>query len=77
MSEIKPWYPNLENGKEFMEHKNPLGDTPRIQIPDASEDTSPLEGSKDLSDPDSLEDVIADSYNPDAESPEPLTPEKE
>jgi hypothetical protein len=74
MSDVKPWYPNLVNGKEFVDHKNPLGDTPQIKVPDATEDTSPLQGSKDLSDADSLEDVIADSFDPDAESPEALTP---
>jgi hypothetical protein len=76
MSDIKPWYPNLDTNKEFVDHKNPLGDTPQIRVPDPEEDTAPLQGSKDLTDPDSLEDVIAASFDPDAHSPEPLTTKK-
>ncbi|HTV78888.1 MAG TPA: hypothetical protein VMF03_11560 [Steroidobacteraceae bacterium] len=65
MTDEKPWYPNLEKSKEFREHTNPaLGDDPPLRLPDATADTAPLQGSKDLSDPDSLEDVIAESFEP-------------
>jgi hypothetical protein len=67
MSEKQPWSPTIEKSKDFQDHQNPaLGDDPPLRIPDATEDTAPLQGSKDLSDPDSLEDVIAESYEPDA-----------
>ncbi len=65
MSDNKPWYPNIQKSKPFRDHDNPaLGDDPPLEIPDANEDSSPLQGSKDLSDEDSLEDVIAASYEP-------------
>ena len=70
MSNDKPWSPTLENAKEFSELSNeahgnsPPVRTPPVRVPPlASEDTAPLRGSRDLSDPDSLEDVIADSYD--------------
>jgi hypothetical protein len=66
MSADKPWSPTLENPDAFMDHKNPaLGNNPPLRMPLPDEDTAPLQGSKDLSDPDSLEDVIAASYDPD------------
>lgn len=66
MSETKPWYPNLGKNKDFTDHVNPaLGDDPPLKIPLATEDSAPLQGSKDLSDDDSLEDVIAESFEPD------------
>jgi hypothetical protein len=66
MSDTKPWYPNLEQAKEFTDHKNPsVGNDPPLRVPLATEDTAPLQGSKDLSDEDSLEDVIADSFQDD------------
>ncbi len=69
MSEIKPWYPDLGKPKNFQDHINPaLGDDPPLRVPDATEDTAPLRGTKDLSDDDSLEDVVADSYAPDADA---------
>jgi hypothetical protein len=76
MNETKPWYPNLDKSKEFADHKNPLGDTPPVKMPLPKEDTAPLQGSKDLSDDDSLEDVIADSYDADAPTPRPGKPAK-
>jgi hypothetical protein len=52
-------------------------------MPLANEDSAPLQGSKDLSDADSLEDVIAESYEPEAPTPPtvssngtPLPPKK-
>ncbi|HEY0340354.1 MAG TPA: hypothetical protein VGC34_06085 [Steroidobacteraceae bacterium] len=38
----------------------PFAGSPQLRNPE--EDTGPLQGSKDLSDTDSLEDVIADSH---------------
>jgi hypothetical protein len=66
----KPWSPTLDNAKEFSDlanraHGNIPADSDRpVRVPPlASEDTAPLRGSKDVSDSDSLEDVIADSYD--------------
>ena len=71
MSEKKPWIPNLQEAKEFIDHASPaLGNELPLRFPLANEDTAPLQGSKDLSDDDSLEDVIADSLDPDAQTPE-------
>jgi len=69
MSEKTPWSPTLENAKEFSELANEAhGNSPPVHPlrvpPLAGEDTSPLQGSKDISDADSLEDVIAESYEP-------------
>lgn len=70
MSDKKPWYPNLEESREFTDHPNPaLGNDPPLRMPLANEDTAPLQGSKDLSDEDSLEDVVAASYDVDEETP--------
>jgi hypothetical protein len=70
MSDDKPWSPTLEKAKEFRDHINPeLRNDPPLRIPEPTEDTAPLQGSKDLSDEDSLEDVIADSFEPDPEAP--------
>jgi hypothetical protein len=72
MNEGKPWYPTLETPEVFSDHDNPaLGNNPPLRIPLATEDTAPLQGSKDLSDADSLEDVIAASYNTDAAATPP------
>jgi hypothetical protein len=77
MSENKPWYPNLEEAKEFADHTNPaLGNEPPLRVPLASEDTAPLQGSKDLSDEDSLEDVVASSYDADTEAAPTVTSDK-
>jgi hypothetical protein len=72
MSDKTPWYPNLEEAKEFTDHPNPaLGKNPPLRIPLANEDTAPLQGSKDLSDDDSLEDVVAASYDADDADEDP------
>jgi hypothetical protein len=69
MADIKPWYPTLETSKVFREHDSPtLDQEPPLHLPDANEDTAPLQGSKDLSDTDALQDVIAASYSPGVES---------
>jgi hypothetical protein len=65
MTEHKPWQPHVDQEAEFNPFanakagKDTLINTPAIQ--DATEDTSPLQGTKDLSDEDSLEGVIADA----------------
>jgi len=65
MTPRKPWQPKVESEAElnpFANHtteRDGLLNTPEVSDPE--EDSSPLEGSKDLSDEDSLVDVIADS----------------
>jgi hypothetical protein len=65
MSEAKPWSPKLDKSKEFQDHANPvLADDAPLRVPLDTEDTAPLRGSRDLSDADSLEDVIAENSGP-------------
>jgi hypothetical protein len=78
MSDTKPWTPTLDNAKDFSDLANrahgniPPDREPPLRVPPrATEDTAPLRGSKDVSDPDSLEDVIAESYEPDAPTQPP------
>jgi hypothetical protein len=63
MSANKPWSPKIDSDPLFNPFTPPDGDksnsTPTLLDPE--EDTAPLQGTKDLSDPDSLEDVIADA----------------
>ena len=65
MTTRKPWQPKVDSEPElnpFANHtakRDGLLNTPEVSDPE--EDSSPLQGSKDLSDDDSLEDVIADS----------------
>ena len=81
MSKRKTWQPKVEAEPEFHPFagidraKDDLVRSPRIR--DASEDTAPLEGTKDLSDTDSLTDVIAAQYAPESQSGSPpeSTPE--
>jgi len=73
MMNEKPWVPNLDEPDNFMEHKNPLGDTPRLTLPDPA-DSAPLEGSQDLSDADSLPDVVAASFDKKTAPPKPSKP---
>jgi hypothetical protein len=60
----KPWQPRIDSERELNPFENgtserdALLDTPQIDEPE--EDSSPLQGTKDLSDEDSLDDVIAD-----------------
>ncbi len=66
MSSRKPWEPKIERDSEF----NPFAKVDAAKgsftesrgLLDLEEDTSPLQGTKDLSDVDSLQDVIADAY---------------
>jgi len=61
-----PWEPKIERAREFNPFakvdadKGPFVETRDLERPE--EDTAPLQGSKDLSDKDSLQDVIADAY---------------
>lgn len=68
-----PWEPRIERAREF----NPFAkvDADKGSFTEARglvspEDTTPLQGSKDLSDQDSLQDVVADAYQQQQESPE-------
>jgi hypothetical protein len=75
MSEKEPWSPRIDKLKDFQDHKNPVqSDDPPLRMPLAEDDTAPLQGSKDLSDPDSLDDVIADSYEPEEPKTSPAAP---
>ena len=65
MTSHQPWKPHIERQPEF----NPFDTTPKDdsltsapKLRNAEEDTAPLQGSKDLSDADSLEDVIAEAH---------------
>jgi len=62
MSAHKPWTPKIDSPPVFNPFMPPEGDrstTPKLREP--QKDTAPLQGTTDLSDADSLEDVIADS----------------
>ncbi|MGA8707055.1 MAG: hypothetical protein WB646_08725 [Steroidobacteraceae bacterium] len=67
MSIREPWRPKIDNQPEFnpfgtvIDDHNALSDPPKLR--DAEQDTAPLQGSKDLSDADSLEDVIAHAHS--------------
>jgi hypothetical protein len=67
MSPQKPWEPTIERADEFNPFasvdgdRGPFSQTPRLRNPE--EDTAPLQGSKDISDSDSLQDVVADAYD--------------
>jgi hypothetical protein len=79
MSSRKPhWEPKIERAREFNPfakvdaYKGPFTEARDLEPP--MEDTAPLQGSKDLSDQDSLQDVIADAYEQQpGESPKPKT----
>jgi hypothetical protein len=66
MSDRKPWQPNLDTPEDANPFANRTQGDGRFtkKVRDPEEDTSPLQGSKDLSDEDSLEDVIADGSEP-------------
>jgi hypothetical protein len=66
MTERKPWQPKMDQQQELNSFVNATTGTTHEndEINDAEEDSAPLQGSKDLSDADSLQDVIADSGEP-------------
>jgi hypothetical protein len=71
MTDRKPWQPHLDSEPEANPFANRTQGDGRFvnKIRDATQDTAPLQGSKDLSDEDSLDDVIADSADDPAEKP--------
>jgi hypothetical protein len=71
MSEPKPWQPSLDSEPELNAFANRTQGEPSFKnkVRDPQEDTAPLEGSKDLSDGDSLIDVVAESSRVPAAKP--------
>jgi len=71
MSDPKPWQPSLETESELNAFANRTqGEgTFKNKVRDPEEDTAPLEGSKDLSDDDSLVDVVAEASRVPAAKP--------
>jgi hypothetical protein len=63
MSSQKPWEPKIDSPDYFNAEPNVVDKKARETIEDPEEDTGPLEGTRDLSDEDSLGDVVADSYS--------------
>jgi hypothetical protein len=59
----KPWSPDIDSQPLLHPFTSPDGDKSRsvLNLRDPQEDTAPLQGTKDISDADSLEDVIADA----------------
>jgi hypothetical protein len=62
MSDPKPWQPSLDSEPELNAFANRTQGEPsfKTKVRDPEEDTAPLQGSKDLSDDDSLVDVEAE-----------------
>jgi hypothetical protein len=76
VADRKPWQPRVDSTeKELNPFANPVSDrggvldTPDLE--DAEEDSAPLQGTRDVSDEDSLEDVIADDADPSKVRPRP------
>jgi hypothetical protein len=63
MSSDKPWSPDIDGQPLLHPFASPDGDKSRsaVKLDDPEQDTAPLQGTKDISDSDSLEDVIADA----------------
>jgi hypothetical protein len=63
MSSHKPWSPDIDGQPLLHPFASPDGDKSRsaLKLDDPEQDTAPLQGTKDISDADSLEDVIADA----------------
>lgn len=62
MSAKKTWKPKIDTPAPFNAVPNVLDKPAPTELQDPEEDTAPLQGTHDLSDEDSLEDVIAESY---------------
>jgi hypothetical protein len=62
----KAWRPRIEGRPLFNAEPNVLDrhDPMDTEVRDTDESTAPLQGTHDVSDADSLEDVIADAYRP-------------
>jgi len=57
-----PWRPHIERAVEFNPFEALGGDhLKNVPLLRSSDDTAPLQGTRDLSDADSLEDVIAEA----------------
>jgi hypothetical protein len=63
MSSQKPWEPKIDSPDYFNAEPNVVDKARDSTIQNPEEDTGPLEGTHDLSDEDSLEDVVADAYS--------------
>ena len=63
MSSNKPWTPDIDGEPLLHPFGAPEGDKSRgnLKLRDPEQDTAPLQGTKDLSDADSLADVVADA----------------
>jgi hypothetical protein len=63
MSSPKPWSPDIGGSPLLHPFTSPDGDRSHaaVTLRDPEHDTAPLQGTKDISDQDSLEDVIADA----------------
>jgi hypothetical protein len=63
MSSHKPWSPAIDADPVLHPFAPPDGRTSRgtLTLADPEEDTAPLQGTRDISDADSLEDVKADA----------------
>jgi hypothetical protein len=63
MSSQKPWTPHIEGQPLLHPFASPEGDKsrPSLELRDPQEDTAPLQGTQDISDADSLQDVVADA----------------
>ena len=59
----KPWSPDMEGQPLLHPFGAPEGDKSRgtLKLRDPEQDTAPLQGTKDISDADALEDVRADA----------------
>lgn len=71
MSSDKPWSPDIDSQPLLHPFASPDGDKSRrtLKLDDPEQDTAPLQGTKDISDADSLEDVIADAESKVHEGP--------
>ena len=63
MSSQKPWSPRIEGQPLLNPFESADGDKSygSVELRDPTQDTSPLQGTGDISSADSLEDVIADA----------------
>lgn len=67
MTSHKPWSPDIDAEPLLHPFTAPEGDQSRsaTKLRDPEQDTAPLQGTKDISDADSLQDVIADAESKD------------
>jgi hypothetical protein len=66
MAQRKPWRPRVDNQTELNPFVNSTSGErlDNDEINDPEEDSAPLQGTHDLSDDDSLDDVISDASEP-------------